>query len=93
MVSVRIDMCVCEIGLLLEGLLLFLVVETAEEGVELVLLPVLKGCFCPLDFLVCLELLFVKFQVTPCYYVVVPQTSRCHLLDFLLLKQNTKLSQ
>lgn len=65
---------------------LFLVgiVQFADEGVEVVSLPVLIGGLRSLDLLISFQLVLMELKVPACDDVIVSQTSSCHLLDLLL---------
>jgi hypothetical protein len=62
-----------------------MIVETTEERVEIVVLPIFVSGFGPLDLLVCLQFVLMILKVSTSDDIVISEAGSRHLLDFLLL--------
>ena len=61
------------------------VVKSAQQGIEIVVLPILVGGFCSLDLLICLQLVLMVLQVPASDDIVISETGGSHLFNLLFL--------
>ena len=61
------------------------IVEAAQEGIEVVVLPILVGSLSPLDLLICLQLILMILEIPASDDVIISEPSGCHFLHFLFL--------